>query len=145
MNQHSKAFQGKHSVLTEKIIGCFYAVYNELGYGFSEKVYENALMIALKEMALDVNQQLPVMVYFKGQSIGEYIPDLVVENMVLCELKSTKNIAEQHEAQLLNYLKATEIEVGLLLDFGPKAEFRRKVLDNERKGSLSWINPTKIP
>ena len=134
-----KAFSGKSSELTEKIIGAFYEVYNELGYGFSEKVYENALTISLRELGLNVDQQESISVFFSNQVVGEYIVDLLVDTKVILELKSVKTINEQHEAQLLNYLKATRIEVGLLLNFGPKAEFKRKIFDNDRKGSLSWI------
>ncbi len=141
MDKIRMPFSGKHSDLTEKIIGAFYKVHKELGFGFSDKVYENALVIALSAMELTVEQQVQLKVYFAGQVVGEYIADLMVSNVVLLELKSAKSISEKHEAQLLNYLKATEIEVGLLLNFGPKAEFKRKVFDNKRKGSLSWTKP----
>lgn len=141
MDKKRKQFSGKHSDLTEKVIGAFFRVHKELGFGFSEKVYENALVFALKELGLDVEQQVQLKVYFAGHVVGEYIADIVVGNAVLLELKSAKSISEQLEAQLLNYLKSTEIEVGLLLNFGSKAEFKRKVFDNERKGSLSWTKP----
>lgn len=131
-------FVGKHSDLTEKILGAFYQVHKELGYGFSEKVYENALVLLLREKGLKVEQQKSITVYFHEKIVGEYIADVLVNDLVLLELKSAKNIVDEHIAQLLNYLKATEIEVGLLLNFGPKAEFKRKVYDNERKGTLSW-------
>ena len=131
-------FVGKHSDLTDKILGAFFQVYKELGYGFSEKVYENALVLLLSEDDLKVEQQKPITVYYHGQVVGEYIADVLVNDLVLLELKSAKNIVEQHVAQLLNYLKSTGIEVGLLLNFGPQAEFKRKVYDNERKGTLSW-------
>jgi len=131
-------FVGKHSDLTDKILGAFFKVYKELGYGFSEKVYENALVLLLSEDGLKVEQQKPITVYYHGQVVGEYIADVLVNDLVLLELKSAKNIVDQHIAQLLNYLKSTEIEVGLLLNFGPQAEFKRKVYDNERKGTLSW-------
>lgn len=132
-------FEGKHSELTGKILGVFFQVHKELGYGFSEKVYENALVILLNEIGLKVESQVHLPVYFHGQKVGEYIADLIVENVVLLELKAAEKIVEDHAAQLLNYLKATNIEVGLVLNFGPTAEFRRKVYDNERKGTLSWI------
>ncbi|MFZ5821144.1 MAG: GxxExxY protein [Chloroflexota bacterium] len=135
-------FEGKYSDLTGKIIGAFFQVHKELGYGFSEKVYENALAIILREQGLNVKQQVPIKVYFHDQVVGEYIADLVVNDFVLLELKAAQKLNDDHAAQLLNYLKSTEIEVGLLLNFGPQAEFRRKIYDNERKGSLSWIqNP----
>lgn len=135
------AFFGKHSDLTEKIIGAFYEVYNELGYGFAEKVYENALCVALRRIGLTVEQQSPITVYFFGQVVGKYLADLLVNDKVIVELKAVQSLTAQHEAQLLNYLKATRIEVGLVLNFGPKAEFKRKVFDNARKGSLSWTAP----
>jgi GxxExxY protein len=132
-------FEGKHSELTGKILGAFFQVHKELGYGFSEKVYENALAILLNESGLKVEPQAELPVYFHGQKVGEYKADLIVNDVVLLELIAAEKIVEDHAAQLLNYLKATEIEVGLVLNFGPTAEFRRKVYDNERKGSLSWI------
>ena len=138
-------FQGKHSGLTRQIIGLFYEVYNELGYGFNERVYENAMVIKLEKNAFSVTQQAPVKVYFEGQVVGEYVVDLMVNGLVLLELKAARKLIGDHEAQLLNYLKATEIEVGLVLNFGPKAEFIRKVLDNDRKGSLSWTKPPSNP
>ena len=133
---------GKHADLTEKIIGVFYKVYNTLGYGFSEKVYENALAIELRKLGLKVEQQARIVVYYEGEVVGEYQADLVVNGAVIVELKAARQLADEHEAQLLNYLKATPIEVGLLLNFGPKAEIKRKVYDNERKGSLTWVRDT---
>ena len=106
--------------LTERVIGHAYAVWNELGYGFLEKVYENALMIALSDDTINVEQQKPIPVYFREQLIGEYVADLVVAHELLIELKSAKEIAEAHKAQLLNYLKATGLRTGLILNFGPK-------------------------
>ena len=132
-------FEGKHSELTGKILGAFFQVHKELGYGFKEKVYENALVILLNEMGLKVEPQVDLHVYFHGQMVGEYTADLIVNDVVLLELKAADKIVEDHAAQLLNYLKATNIEIGLVLNFGPTAEFRRKVYDNERKGSLSWL------
>ncbi|MFQ6101988.1 MAG: GxxExxY protein [Anaerolineae bacterium] len=130
---------GKHSDLTEKIIGAFFTVYGRLGYGFSEKVYENALVLELRKLGLEVEQQKRITVYYDGQVVGEYLADIVVEGIVIVELKAVRQLSKEHEAQLLNYLKATMVEVGLLLNFGPKAEFKRKVYDNDRKGSLAWI------
>ena len=138
MNSHRK-FEGKHSEVTGKIIGCLFQVHKELGYGFSEKVYENALAIALKESGMKVDQQVPLQVNYHNQVVGEYIADMVTNGIVLLELKASQRIIDDHAAQLLNSLKATNIEVGLLLNFGPSAGFRRNVYDNERKGSLSWI------
>jgi GxxExxY protein len=131
-------FEGKHSDLTEKINGGFYQVYNHLGYGFSEKVYENALALVLRKMGLEIEQQKPIGVFFEGQVVGEYFVDLLVNGVVILELKACKQLSEDHEAQLLNYLKATSIEVGLLLNFGLKPQHVRKVYDNIRKGSLAW-------
>lgn len=132
-------FEGKHSELTGKIIKAFFKVHQELGYGFSEKVYENSLVILLEEMGLKAEPQVELPVYYHGQKVGEYKADLIVNDVVLLELKAAEKIIEDHAAQLLNYLKATKIEVGLVLNFCPAAEFRRKVYDNERKGTLSWI------
>ena len=134
-------FDGKHSELTEKIIGVFYKVYNTLGYGFSKKVSENALVIELKKLGLRVEQQAPIDVFYDGQKIGEYVADVLVEDVVLLELKTVRMLNEEHEAQLLSNLKATAIEVGLLLYFGPIAQLSRKVFDNHLKGSLSWTMP----
>ncbi|MCP4405376.1 MAG: GxxExxY protein [bacterium] len=142
------AFEGRHWELTEKVIGMFFDVYNELGYGFSEKVYENAFVIALRERGLKVEQQKELLVHFRGHVVGRYIVDILVNDIVIVELKSVKRLMPEHEAQLMNYLKATEIEVGLLMNFGPEAKFKRKIYDNARKGSLKWIKPqqkTKNP
>ena len=122
----------KHFEITEKIIKAFYKVYNTLGYGFSEKVYENALFIELVSMGLFVEKQKPIKVYYEGIEVGEYFADLIVEGCVIVELKAAEALCEEHEFQLINYLKATEIEVGLLLNFGKKTEFKRKVFSNEK-------------
>ena len=137
-----KKFQGKHSELTGKILGAFFQLHKELGFGFSEKVYESALEVLLNEMGMVVERQKDIFVYFHGKVIGDYKADMIVNGVVLLELKSVEKLIDAHDAQLLNYLKATEIEVGLLLNFGRQAEFHRKIYDNPRKGSLSW---TKIP
>jgi len=134
-------FEGKHSDLTEKTIGAFYQVYAQLGYGFSEKVYENALALVFNKMGFKAEQQKPILVYFDGQVVGEYFVDILVNEVVMLELKACKNLLDEHEAQLLNYLKATSCEVGLLLNFGPKPQITRKVFDNYRKGSLTWTDP----
>jgi GxxExxY protein len=123
----------KYKDLTEKIIKAFYQVYNTLGYGFLEKIYENALLIELNKLGLKSVAQSPIKVFYENNLVGEYFADILVENKVIVEIKSAKNIAAEHEAQLLNYLKATEIEVGLLLNFGPKAEVKRKAFENTRK------------
>ena len=123
----------KHKLITDKIICCFYNVYNNLGYGFLEKVYGNALLIELKKAGITAETQYPINVKYENQVVGEYFADLLVEGRVIVELKATKSLTVGHEAQLLNYLKATRAEVGLLLNFGPKAEMARKVFDNDRK------------
>jgi len=123
----------KHSELTDKIIRTFYEVYNELGFGFLESVYENSLAIALREKGFVVLQQTAVPVWFRGKQAGDFDTDLLVEGLVLLELKAARTIDSAHHAQLLNYLKATEVEVGLILNFGAKPEFKRMVFNNERK------------
>ena len=123
----------KHHDLTERIIGLFYDVYNELGHGFLESVYEQALAIAFAQTGTTVERQVPVLVWFRGQKVGDFRADMMVERKVLLELKAARAIDEAHEKQLLNYLRATDIEVGLLLNFGVKPQFRRLVYENERK------------
>ncbi len=123
----------RHDDITEKIIEAFFRVYNSLGYGFLEKVYENALMLELKKMGLSALAQFPIRVMYAGESVGEYFADILVENRVIIEIKAARMIGPDHEAQLLNYLKATSTEVGLILNLGPKAEFKRKIFDNFRK------------
>ena len=119
--------------LTDKIIRAFYTVYNELGYGFLEKVYQNALYLELEEMGLEVESQKPIKVYYKETLVGDYFADLIVEEKVILELKAADYIIEEQETQLINYLRSTDAEVGLLLNFGRKPEFRRKIFENTRK------------
>ncbi len=123
----------KYKELTEKIIKIFYRVYNNLGYGFLEKVYENAMMIEFKKEGIFAVAQFAIKVFYEGEVIGEYYADILVDNKVIVEIKAAKHLVEENEAQLLNYLKATDIEVGLLLNFGIKPEFKRKAFDNLRK------------
>jgi GxxExxY protein len=123
----------KNKNLTEKIIKIFYKAYNNLGYGFLEKVYENAMMIEFKRIGIPVVSQSAIKVVYESEVIGEYFADILVDNKVIVEIKAAKSLAVENEAQLLNYLKATDIEVGLLLNFGPKPDFKRKVFDNIRK------------
>jgi GxxExxY protein len=112
--------------LTEKIIAACFDVSNELGAGFLESVYEKALLIALTDRGLVAQSQIPLKVNFRNQIVGDFIADIVVENSVLLELKAVKNLAPEHQAQIINYLKATGIEIGLLVNFGnPKLEYRR--------------------
>jgi GxxExxY protein len=122
----------KHTELTEMIIKAFYRVYNTLGFGFLEKVYENALFIELRKMGLFVEKQRRVIVFYEDQVVGDYFADLIVNEKVIIELKASEALCEEHEFQLINYLKATEIEVGLLLNFGKTPEFKRKIFSNER-------------
>lgn len=122
-----------HKDITSKIIEAFYKVYNTLGYGFLEKVYENAMRIELNKSGLSTDQQKNIKVYYESQQVGDYYADLLVKDIVIVELKAAESICEEHETQLLNYLKATNIEVGLLLNFGKKAEIKRKIFLNENK------------
>ncbi len=117
----------KHGETTDKVLAAFYAVYNTLGYGFLEKVYENAMYAELTEMGVQCDRQVPVKVTYKGKLVGEYFADLVVESTVIVELKCAETIGYEHEVQLVNYLKATGHEVGLLLNFGKKPQIRRKI------------------
>ena len=117
-----------HEEITEKIIKAYFEVYNTLGYGFLERVYENALARELSDAGLSVKRQHPIAVDYKGQLVGEYCADLLVEGAVIVELKAAEALREEHECQLLNYLKATGIEVGLLLNFRKKPQFKRKIL-----------------
>lgn len=119
-------------------------MYSELGYGFNESVYERSLLFELRRAGLDAQSQFEIPVFYCGLPVGNYKADIVVNGSVLLELKSTVGIAKEHEAQVLNYLKATRIEVGLLFNFGPEPQLKRFVLDNHRKGSLSWTQQVDI-
>jgi GxxExxY protein len=123
----------KHSELTDRIIGVFYDVYNELGHGFLESTYAEAMVMALKESGLMAAREVPVPVWFRENKVGQYFADLLVSNAVLLELKAARTLDRAHEAQLLHDLRATEIEVGLLLNFGIRPQFHRLLFDNERK------------
>lgn len=120
----------KHSEITKLIINAYCNVYNQLGCGFLERVYERAMMIELTKLRLKCEQQKNIKVFYEGIEIGDYYADIVVEDCVIVELKAVETIAPEHEVQLVNYLKATEIEVGLLLNFGSKAQFKRRVFSN---------------
>lgn len=122
-----------YSDLTGKIIKAFYKVYNELGYGFLEKVYENALKTELRKQGLKCVSQFPIKVFYNEILVGEYFADLIVEGKIILELKAAERISKAHELQLINYLRATKAEVGLLLNFGKKPEFRRKIYSNNHK------------
>ena len=121
-----------HKDLTDKILKAFYLVYKELGYGFLEKVYENALFLELTNQGLLCKKQFQIIVYYKSNVVGEYYADILVEDKLILELKAAESICQQHEYQLINYLKATNIDVGLLLNFGKNPEFRRKVFQKKR-------------
>jgi len=123
----------KYKELTEKIIMIFYKVYNKLGYGFLEKVYENAMIIEFRREGIPAVAQSPIKVSYENEIVGEYFADILVDEKVIVEIKASRTLALEHEAQLLNYLKATNFEVGILLNFGPKPEIKRKVFDNSRK------------
>ncbi|HLC83038.1 MAG TPA: GxxExxY protein [Bacteroidia bacterium] len=122
-----------HKDATDKIIKAFYRVYNELGFGFLEKVYENALYLELIEMGLFCEKQKPIKVFYNEKIVGEYYADIIVNRDVILELKAAEILVEEHEFQLINYLKATEIEVGLLLNFGKTPQFKRKLFTNDKK------------
>ena len=122
-----------HKDLTDQILKAFYDVYNEMGYGFLEKVYQNSLYLELKTRGFDVKAQSQIKVFYKGFEVGVYFADLIVNDLVILELKATDFNIEEFEWQLVNYLRATPIEIGLLLNFGKQPEFKRKVFSNERK------------
>ena len=124
-----------HEEITSQIIKAFYKVNNVLGFGFLEKVYENAMKLELTKMGLKVERQKNILVHYENVEVGNYFADLIVNDVVIVELKAAESLCEEHEAQLINYLKATNIEIGLLLNFGKKAEFRRKIFTNDRKNN----------
>jgi len=127
----------KLSELTDTIISGFYTVYNTLGYGFLEKVYENALIVELTKRGMSAVAQSPIKVYYNETLVGEYFADILVNSSVIIEIKAVKGLNAEHEAQLLNYLKATSMEVGLLLNVGPEPQVKRKAFDNANKGVSS--------
>jgi GxxExxY protein len=126
----------KHEEITEKIIEAFYKVYNTLGYGFLEKVYQNAMYLELVEMGYHVEKEKRIKVYYNGNIVGDYNADLIIEDLVVVELKANSILVEENEHQLVNYLKATNIEVGLLLNFGKMPQMKRKIFDNDKKKML---------
>jgi GxxExxY protein len=129
-----------HKEITDKIINAYYKVYNTMGYGFLEKIYENSLLIALKKSGLKVEQQKNIRVYYEAEEVGDYYADLLVEGLVIIEVKAAKSLSEEHEAQLVNYLKATTIEVGLLINFGKEPNFKRKIFENRFKKNIIQAN-----
>ena len=137
MNTDEGQVRGKHDELTKTIIGVFYDVYNELGHGFLESVYREAMRIALGQAGFAVGTEIPIPVEFRGAVIGVFRADLIVNDTVLLELKACDALVHEHESQTLNYLRATNIEVALLMNFGSTPRFKRLVMDNERKKSVS--------
>jgi len=133
----------KHKKVTEKIIRAFYNVYNELGRGFLESVYQKSMAIELEELGISNDLEQPIKIYYKKKEVGDFRADIVVENTVIIELKAVRTILPEHEAQLINYLKATKIEVGLLLNFGEKAEIKRFAYNNSRKTNIPKIIKNK--
>jgi len=125
-----------HEEITSEILKAYYNVYNKLGYGFLEKVYENAMLLELKKLGLCAERQKPIKVYYDEIIIGDYFADIIVEDVVIIELKAIETTAPEHEVQLVNYLKATNIEVGLLLNFGPKPQYKRRILTEEYKNNI---------
>ncbi len=123
----------RHGEITEKIIGVFFEVYNELGFGFLESVYHKAMLHALADAGLRAETQVHLPVFFRGHLVGDFFADIFVERAVILELKAADELDPAHNSQLLNYLKASPAEVGMLLNFGPKPRFKRLVFDNERK------------
>lgn len=117
-----------HQELSQNIIRIYYQVYNELGFGFLEKVYENAMLFELNNSGFFTQKQLPIKVHYKHKEVDEYYADLIVENKIILELKAAESLAEEHECQLINYLKATDIEVGLLFNFGKNRNLKEKYL-----------------
>ena len=125
-----------HQDLSKKIIDIYYKVYNELGYGFLERVYQNAMYYELKSQGFTCETEKQIVVYYEGVMVGDYRSDIVVENKILLEIKAAETLVYAHEIQLINYLRCTEIEVGLLLNFGKEAKFVRKMYTNDRKKHL---------
>ncbi len=121
----------KHESTSELIIKSFYKVYNTLGYGFLEKVYENAMLIELRKVGLNAQRQVPINVIYEEELVGAYFADIIVEESIILELKAAESFREEHECQLINYLKASEIEIGLLFNFGKKPEFKRRIFSNK--------------
>ena len=119
--------------LSNQVIQCYYKVYNTLGYGFLEKVYENALYLELLNNGISCKRQCQVKVFYNEVIVGEYFADIIVENRIILELKAAESLALEHEYQLINYLKATKIEIGILLNFGKEPKFVRKIFTNDRK------------
>ena len=130
-----------HHDLTEVIIGIYQDVYTELGHGFLERIYQQAMVIALKDAGLSVVERVPFPVLFRGQVLGEFFADIVVNGLVLLEIKAASALVPWHEAQAINYMRASPLEVALIMNFGPKREHWRRILTNDRKGHDSHRRP----
>lgn len=125
-----------HQELSNQIIKAYYEVYNELGYGFLEKVYENSMVYVLKNYGLHGSRQVPIKVFFRKQDVGLYFADIIIENKIILELKAADALCIEHEVQLMNYLRATDIELGFLFNFGMKPQFKRLIFENQYKKSV---------
>jgi len=133
-----------HEEITGAVIGAFYEVHHDLGYGFLEGIYEHAMILSLVTRGFAVERQIPISVRYRGKVLGDFVADLVVEQVVLVELKAARAVEPVHIAQVINYLRATQIEVGLLLNFGPKPVFRRLIMTNDRKPNPSVRSPSVV-
>ncbi len=142
MTTDQQQAEGRHDALTDQIIRVFYDVYNELGYGFLESIYREAMRLVLSQNGLSVAVEYPIQVSFRGTAIGLFKADLIVDQSVLIELKTCEQLLQQHQSQTLNYLKSTSIEVALLMNFGPTPRFKRLVLDNSRKHPRNQSAPS---
>ena len=132
----------EHEELTERIIGCAYAVYNKLGHGFLESVYNNSMMVELQRAGLKAVSQAPIDVFYEGVLVGQFLADILVENTVIVELKAVRALVATHEVQLVNHLTATGISIGLLINFGEKSvEVRRKVRTLKVQNPVNPVNP----
>jgi GxxExxY protein len=131
----------KHAAITQRVLGVFFQVYNELGYGFLESVYVEALAVALQQSGLTLHREMPLEVRFRSTVIGRFRADIVVAGTVLVEVKARRRLLLMHQAQVLNYLRATVLEVGLLLNFGPRPQFKRLLFDNDRKVHRTTCEP----
>jgi len=120
-----------HKEITDQIIKSFYKVYNKLGYGFLEKVYERSLIIELRKLGLECKSQEPMRVFYEEKEVGFYLADILVEDLIVIELKAAVSICEEHEFQLINYLRASEKEIGILLNFGKTPQFKRKIFSKQ--------------
>lgn len=129
--------------LSQKVIRAYYNVYNALGFGFLEKVYENAMIIELGKLGISAKKQVAIVVYYETEKVGDYFADIIVEEIIIVELKAAESLCEEHEAQLINYLRATNIEVGFLFNFGKKPEFKRKIFENKFKKTVNSFQSVK--